>query len=386
MAVMLGVAACIIIGVVLAGYLLGRWDTFGYPDTLWLYVAMGFAVAAPAVGRVSRGPLDPDVWALLAVVVPTGLFVAEAIFGPSCPIGADCSTIGARGSLGLLLSLVVVALLAAISWGLARWMYSAAMKRRPASGRVNGRITAIAMLTLLLFPGSVVAAAVIGTDVLMRDTPKLASAAAEQVEEECFDFAASPDLVARSAPEGYNTGWRTFAVHNVDEDRKGIQNDPEPADDTSKDTATGADKDKHKDKDKDARKAPAKPTFEPLPDDWATLGYVHPYEATVSFNEAGEPVHVTCRKVASGQAVQDDLVTEEPDSNPMSPKTTGATFLPRFFTQGVAGPTEEGKKKAKEEAAARKRAAASKAAADTADPNADSKAGSKAGSDDSDAR
>lgn len=371
MALMLGVAAVIVLCVVLVGLALGRWDAFGYPDTLWLYVAIGFAVAAPAVGRVSRGPLDPDVWALLAVVVPTGLFVAEAIFGPGCPIGADCSTVGARGSLGTVLSLVVIALLAAICWVLARWMYGAAIKRRPASGRTNAKITALAMLTLLLFPGTVVAAALIGTDLLVRDTPGLAESATRQVEQDCFDIGESPDLVARSAPEGYGTVWRTFAVRNAGEDRKGVRNDPKPAPAkaTGKDAGAGTVK--------DSTKRPAKPTYEPLPDDWSTLAYVHPYEATVSFNGDGEPVHVTCRKVAGGQAVQDDLVTDEPDSNPMSPKTIGANFLPRFFTQGVAGPTEEGRKKAQQDAAAAKPAAARKAAAGTSDAKADS-AGSTA--------
>jgi hypothetical protein len=82
-------------------------------------------------------------------------------------------------------------------------------------------------------------------------------------------------------------------------------------------------------------------------------------------------VNVTCRKVGpgSGDAAADDLTQGELESNPLSPKTTGSQFLPRFFTQGVAGPTEEGKKKLAEE----QKAAAAKAKADAAKDDATAK-------------
>jgi hypothetical protein len=355
----LGVAAVAVIGLAL-----DRWDVVGYPDSLWLYVGFGCAVVAPAVGRVSRSPVDADAWALQSLVVTAALYVAEAVFGPKCPIGADCSSIGARGSLGLWLSLLVIAGLAIAAWGLARWMYGAASKRRPASGRVRARIAMTAMIALLLFPGTLVAAALVGTDLLVRDTPGVALDAVREVEEDCFGIDDTPHLIARAAPRGYNTGWRTFAVHQDGEDRPGTLR-------TATTDADAADADPTKPKteadEKPKPKAQAKPRRDKLPDDWATLDYVHPYEATVSFNREGEPVHVTCRKVAGGEeAVADDLVTDEPDSNPMSPKTTGAQFLPRFFTQGVAGPSEEAKKKQAAEAAKKKREAAAKAKEDAA--------------------
>lgn len=330
-------------GVAAIGMALDRWEVVGYPDSLWLYVGFGCAVVAPAVGRVSRGPVDADAWGLQALVVTSLLFVAEAMFGPKCPIGADCSTIGARGSLGLLLSLVVIASLAALAWGLARWMYRAAARRRPASGRVSARFAALGMIALLLFPGTVVAAAIVGTDLLVRDTPDLALEGAREVADTCFGFADAPRLIARAAPEGYYTGWRTFAVHQADEDRPGTLRTAEPpadATDPDKPDANAAKPATKQDKAAKAQaKVEAKPRRDKLPADWATLDYVHPYEATVSFNERGDAVHVTCRKVSgSDVAVADDLVQTEPDSNPMSPKTTGVEFLPRFFTQGVAGP------------------------------------------------
>lgn len=303
------------------GLYLDRWNVFGYPDSLWLYVAFGCATIAPAVGRVARGSLDADAWGLQSLVVPAGLFVAEAIVGPSCPVGADCAAIGARGALGLPLSLLVIAALAFVSWALARWMYRSAEYKRPGQGRVRYRYAAVAMLMLLLFPGTVIAAALVGTDLFSRDAPELALEAQQQVEEECYGLQEAPELVSRAAPRGYNPGWITFAVRRAREDRPGI----------------GKDK---------------------LPSDWTGLDYVHPYEATVSFNQNGDVVSISCRRVGpgTGNAVADDLVQPEPDSNPLSPKTIGMEFLPRFFTQGVAGPSEEAKQKAREEAAAERRA------------------------------
>lgn len=352
-------------GVAAIGMTLDRWDVVGYPDSLWLYVAIGCAVVAPAVGRVSRSAVDADAWGLQTLVVTAALFVAESVFGPNCPIGADCSTIGARGSLGLLLSLVVIAGLSALAWGLARWMYRAASNRRPASGRVKARFAVIGMIALLLFPGTVVAAALVGTDLLVRDTPGLALDGVREVEVTCFGIEDAPHLIARAAPQGYNADWRTFAVHRDGEDRPGTLTSSEP-------DADAADADPAKptkeadEKPKPKAEKPAK--RDKLPSNWATLDYVHPYEATVSFNERGDAVHVTCRKVAGNEeAVADDLVQTEPDSNPMSPKTTGVEFLPRFFTQGVAGPSEEAKKKQSEEAAAARLEAAAKAKEDAAE-------------------
>jgi hypothetical protein len=254
------------------------------------------------------------------------LFAAEAITGPSCPSGADCASIGARGALGTPWSLVLIIVFAAVSWGLARLMYAAAARRRPASGRVSAAIVTTAMLWLLVLPGAVIAATLMGADLLVRDTPAYAQRAMDEVTKECFSVTADPDLAVRAAPSGYSTEWTTFAVRNADEHRKGIGK-------------------------------------QGLPDDWRSLKQVHPYEATASFNADGDLVDVACQKVdpSTGRATAADLTQEEPDSNPLSPKTIGHEFLPRFFADGVAGPTPE---------AAKQQAAAAKAAKATSKKNA----------------
>jgi hypothetical protein len=196
-----------------------------------------------------------------------------------------------------------------------------------------------AVFGLLLFPGVLLGAAFVGMDLWLRSTPGLVASAATEVERECYGISSAPELAVRAAPSGYNAEWTTFAVRRADESRPGVG------------------------------------TRE-LPSDWAVHDDVHPYEATISYNSNGALVDVTCRKIGpgTGNATQADLEQVAPDNNPLSPKTTGSEFLPRFFTQGVAGPTEEGRTKAREDA---------KAAADaqdddqTADDTENAKDGTK---------
>ncbi len=354
----------------LVGLTFERWNLVSYPDSLWMYVAFGALAVAPAVGRVARTERDADSWGAQALLVPTALFVIDAVVGPSCPTGGQCGAIGARGSLGLFWSIVLIAALALGAWGLARWQYRSSAANRPQSGRVRYGITAMAMLALLVFPGLVLAAGALGGDYLLRDTPKLVPKAKQEVQDDCYGLADAPDFAVRAAPDGYNPDWTTFAVRRADEDRPGVTAGAAPEDDAPVDPkATAKEKAAAKAKADAKQQSAAKAKTRPLPTDWADLGYVHPYEATVSFNHDGDVVNVTCRRIGpgTGNAVADDLVQPEPDSNPLSPKTIGSQFLPRFFTQGVAGPTEEAKKKAADE----KKAKAAKAKADAAKAKAD---------------
>ena len=323
---------------------LDRWNQLSYPDSLWLYLSIGTVAAAAAVGRVARTVVDADVWGLEALLVPTVAFILIEVAGPGCPTGGSCAAIGARGSLGLIWSIVVLVVAALAAWGLARWQYRAAAAGRPHQGRVRATSTVWLMFWLLLFPGALIAAGLGALDLWLRDTPKLVAAAKTEVERECYGLAAAPALSARPSPNGYNPDWTTFAVRRTNESRPGI-----------------------------GKKS--------LPDDWANLGYVHPYEAVVSFSADGQVVGVSCRKVGpgTGNAVAEDLEQPEIENNPLSPKTIGSDFYPRFFTQGVAGPTEEGKKLAAEKA---KEAKAD--AADSEDAKTDDSADAKAddGSDD----
>jgi len=324
------------LGVALVAYvgqLLDRWDTVSYPDTLWMYVAFGTIAVAPAVGRVARRAADANAWGVQALLVSGGLLAAEELAGPGCPRGGACDAIGARGALGLPLSIVLVAVLSLVAWMFARLAYRRGAQRRPSHGRVRYSIVAGAIALLLIVPGAVIAAALIGADKVLRDTPDLALAALQEVEEECYRLTRAPALAVRAAPDGTNPGWTTFAVRRASEQRPDV-----------------------------GKKRP--------PSDWADLDDVHPYEATVSYNSKGEAVDtISCRRIGpdSGNATKDDLTDGEVESNPLSPKTTGSSFLPRFFTQGIAGPSEEAKKKAADDAKAAKAKEAKKAKPDADD-------------------
>ncbi len=361
------VAWLAVAGLVYVGLVFERWNLVSYPDSLWLYVAFGTFAVAPAVGRVARTERDADSWGAQALLVPTALFVVDAMVGPSCPTGGQCGAIGARGSLGLFWSIVVIALLALAAWGLARWQYRSSAASRPQHGRVRYRIAAMTMIGMFLFPGLVLAAGALGSDVWLRDAPSLVPLAKKEVRDDCYGLTTAPEFAVRAAPDGYNPEWMTFAVRRENEDRPGVTT---PGSAPADDAADGAEAEDEKTAtDEKAAKDAAKPKTSKLPTNWVELGYVHPYEATVSFNGDGAVVSVTCRRIGpdTGNAVADDLVQPEPDANPLSPKTTGSQFLPRFFTQGVAGPTEEGVRKAAED----EKAAAAKAKADAADEKAD---------------
>jgi hypothetical protein len=258
---------------------------------------------------VSRTERDADSWGAQALLVPSALLVIESLTGPGCPTGGDCATIGVRGSLGVAGTILVIALAAATGWGLARWQQRAAAVNRPHNGRVRASSMAVLMISLAVLPGAVIAAGLVGIDIWLRGTPALVASAATEVERECYGLLDAPALAVRAAPAGYNPTWLTFAVRRADESRPGIGT-------------------------------------KPLPTNWATLDVVYPYEATVSFNRDGDLVTLSCRRIGpgTGNATAEDLKADAPDSNPLSPKTTGSQFLPRFFTQGAAGPTPEGTK------------------------------------------
>jgi hypothetical protein len=325
MLVMLAVAWIAVALIAWGALVLDRWNQVSYPDSLWLFVAIGVVAVAPAVGRVSRTPRDADAWGAQALLVPTALVVVETLTGPGCPTGGSCAAIGARGSLGVPGTILVIALAAVSAWGLARWQQRVAEDKRPQHARVRGGATALFMVTLMVFPGSVIAVGLVGLDLWLRSMPSLVASASTEVERECYGLLDAPTLAVRTAPAGYNPAWTTFAVRRADESRPGIDK-------------------------------------KPLPSDWANLDEVYPYEATVSFNRDGELVTLSCRLIgpASGNAIADDLESTEPDSNPLSPKMTGAQFLPRFFTQGIAGPTEEGKQLIADRAKAAAKAEAKK--------------------------
>lgn len=314
----IGVAA-----IAAAAWYLDRWAVFSYPDSLWLYIAIGGAAVGPAIASYSRSHRDLDAWLLQTVLVSLGAYIAEYYLGPECPKGGDCAVIGARGSLGMIWSLVTIVGLGIGSWILARLLFNRARDRRPATGRVKLATSFFAISWSLLLMGAPLGAAMVGVDMLTRGTPKLAANASTYVENHCLELGASEDLLVRGAPQGIASMWKTFAVRNGDENR--------PA----------------------ARKG------QKLPSDWANLKSAYPYEALVSYND-GEVVDLNCRKVdpGSGNAVPADLEANTPASNALDPQTVGSQFFPQFYTQGPKKPSTDAAKPAVKPAAKKPAAAA----------------------------
>lgn len=285
-------------GVLAGGMLLHRWNVMSYPDSLWLYTSFGVAAVAYAVGTFARSSADVDAWGAQALLVPLGMFAAEAVLGPDCPQGGSCAAVGARGSLGLVSSVVVIVVFAAIAWLIARAAYRRARDLRPATGRTRTRAFVFGTIGSMLLVGLPIAAVLTGIDMLTRTTPATARAAATYVEDHCLSLGAESKMAVRAAPEGLMSSWTTFAVRRADESRPGING-------------------------------------KKLPSRWATLDGVHPYEAVISYNN-GEVASLTCHKVdpGSGNAVAEDLVPNEPSSNLLDPANLGSQFRPLFYTQG----------------------------------------------------
>lgn len=302
-ALLLGMAWLGVALVAGAGLLLDRWNVLSYPDSLWLYVAFGACAVAPAVGSVARTTRDADSWGAQALLVPLGMLAAETVVGPDCPDGGSCGAIGARGAAGVVGSVVIVLLLGVAAWLLARWMLARAQHSRPARGRVRYGTAAASLALTMLLLGAPIAAAFVGLDIAMRETPQLAQAAAKDVGNYCFPLGAAPDLEVRPAPDGLYDRWASFAVRNANERRPGV----------------GGGK---------------------LPTDWTSLDTLHPYEAHVAYASDGQLASLSCRKVSptAGNATADDAKANEPTDNPLDPITTGGQFLPQFYTQGPKQP------------------------------------------------
>ena len=286
--------------VALLGHVLHRWDILSYPDSLWLYALIGTVAVAPALGRVARGTGDADSWGAQALLVPLGMLVAEQVFGPGCPAGGNCDVVGARGSFGLIGSIAIIVVLAAVAWQLARWSYGRSRDRRPAHGRITYGITTGAVVSSILLLGIPLTAVFTGLDLWVRKTPKLVADAKSDVVNFCFSFDANPKLSVRPSPDGIDPLWSTFAVRRSSESRPGV----------------GGSK---------------------LPSNWSTLDTVNPYEAIVSYSDGGIS-SISCRRVSpdSGNAVKADLVPNAPESNPLDPATTGSQFRPLFYSQDTS--------------------------------------------------
>ena len=269
------------------GLLLRRWYTFGFPDSLWLYVAFGMFTAAPAVGYVARRRADVDFWVIQAGLVALAALVIERVLAPSCPAGADCGAFGAMGSVGLPISVLLVLILTGASRYLGRFMLDWVGTRRPRGGRTSAGITLRAMLLIGLGVGSPIAITLIAGDALIREEPALAVAAEQDVREFCFGIAEEdPQLAVRPAPEAISSFWTSYVVRRADEDRPGIKQHP-------------------------------------LPKRWLSQTETYPYEAVVAYDAKGGQSFLECRKVSPTGGVVDKADVKQPDygaESPIKPK------------------------------------------------------------------
>lgn len=273
---LLGLAAggWLVVAVVLVlGLLLKRWLTYGYLETLWLYIMLGTVAAAPAVGYIARSRRDVSWWVAQATVVAVGVLVLEKIVSPRCGAGVDCDTFGAAGWLepvGVAFVIVVAAALAKLAGDRVQ-QFSAG--RRPSSGRPSARSMAGAMLLVGVLIGIPIGAALTGIDMLVRKEPQRAFQAQTAVEELCFsDFETEPDLDVRPHPEPRAGFWSNYLVRSSTDKRPDVGG-------------------------------------KRLDDRWNQRIEPHPYEAAVSYGDDGEMRSLECRKVtpSSGNADKTDV-------------------------------------------------------------------------------
>jgi hypothetical protein len=258
----LAVGGAIIVALVLAAaWALGRAWVFGYPDSLWLFAAVGAVAAAPAIGFVARRPQDVQLWAAVSGMVALGALAAEISLGPKCP-ATDCGSVGARGYFGAPLSAIVVAVLALAAWQLGVLTLNRARLSRPRGGvrtTIGAASGALAMLGILT--GLPIAGIFLLADISLRVEPSYAQKAFADVRSYCFDLN-SPERALALRPVGSDAApfWTSFYVR-LAHDHRGL---------------------------------PGKAT---LPTNLLKQADPTPYEAEVTYNRDDGSVFVECRMI-----------------------------------------------------------------------------------------
>jgi hypothetical protein len=271
--------------VVWVAFGLDRWNTISYPDSLWLFIAIGSLVAAPGLGYVARSMGDCWLWAFTTLVVATTLLVLEYIVGPTCP-SDSCAAVGARGQYHVWGSLLIVFGAFVLDLVLGALSFRISRKHRKMNGFIAHRVTAGTSIFAFVLVGLPLAAAMVGGDAWARTEPGNARLAKTTVEQECFDFDENvPDLALRPSPSGRSSSWSDYAVGRAHESRNHV----------GKNTRiTSADKDAD----------------------------ASPYEAVVSINSADDVAFLSCRWISakSGVAPQDSIKVEKfGASSPIKP-------------------------------------------------------------------
>ncbi len=363
-----------IVGLILLASLVGdRWFTYGWPDSLWLFIGLGVLAASPAMGWVSQNAADVRFWALQGGLVSMFVLALTVNLGPPCPDGGPCSAVDAWGRYGLGTSIGMVLIATALSWYVGLVMLRTAEGRRPLGPpKMSRSLMMKGMLWPFVLLTVPVAGVLVSIDSALRPQPAWAQTAIREVQTFCFDdYRAQQSLAVRPDVDGVSTMHVGYLVRRTAESRPlpsnarvklKVHTSAAPAAKPGPNTVTPA-----KSKGKKAQPAPTpapqtktKPGG-PLPayaGPWAKRSAVSPYEAAVGFNSQGEAVFISCRRIdpTSGRATNEDI--KPPDYGAESP------IKPRELLQAPSetpAPTTKSKKNKKTAKAGRK--AAKKAAA-----------------------
>ena len=219
------VCGLVIVAAALAGGAgLHLWNTYGTFDSVWLYVAIGGSIAAPAIGYVARSARDVQAWVALTTLAAVGFLIYDIVVGPSCPKGGDCGTVGAWGAFGIPASGFLIALLALGGWYLGTRLWQWADERRNPNGRTRVFTMAVGVLWIALIVGVPLGATVIAADALLRPYPKYSRDAILAVNEFCYSLDQKPgNLEVRPSPQGLNTQWATYLVRQANETRPALK-------------------------------------------------------------------------------------------------------------------------------------------------------------------
>ena len=295
--------------IIAAAHWLQAWDIMGYPDTLWLYVAVGGVAVAPVVGRVALRAGDTLAWAVQIGLIALGALIAEAATGPTCTPG-NCDTIGARGSYGLFGSVILILAAIAITWWLGRLVYDRVSLSRPRAGRVRYAAMYVSMLVLGVTIALPVAGTLLALDLWARSAPSIASKAKADVAQYCFDITEPRyQLDVRPYPGSEATFWKSFLVRRASENRA---------------TFTAAGKSTE------------------LPSNWVTAP-IQPYEALVTYQTETNTTDVQCRLISptAGKATtQDANPADAVVKDPTNPGTLTSPYaVPPFSADPKAQST-----------------------------------------------
>ncbi|MBC7644808.1 MAG: hypothetical protein H7123_06760 [Thermoleophilia bacterium] len=308
--------AWLLVGLIVVGAeFLQRWNTMGYPDSLWLYIAIGGVAVAPVVGRVALTARDTLAWAIQIGFVALGALIAEAASGPTCTPG-NCDAIGARGTYGPFGAVILVMAAVALTWWFGRLMFDRISLSRPRGGRVRVSAMYSSMLVLGIVIGLPLAGTLLALGLWARPAPSLASKVKTDVANFCFDITEPRyQLDVRAYPGSEATFWKTFLVR---------------------------------------RSAEHRPTFNAagkaakLPSNWTTAP-IQPYEALVTYQTESKTTDVQCRLIspsAGNATTQDANPADSVVNDPTAPGTLTSPYaVPPFSadpkTQSKTPATEQ---------------------------------------------